>query len=214
MKRLPALFVPVLLLAACGGSQPETPNAPAPANAAHAHNHTPASNAAANAAHDPDMGHGLKIDFNWDALKPPAPRGEVVELNNEKDPVTLKPAQAAITTDYKGFRVRFESEATRTRFLRKSLKYLNMLSLEPLTDGGVKLVDAAAYQARATEFCPMMPESEVDPHGTVYLLHRGFKIYFCCWTGCGDAFMREPAKYYDHYGLVERDGKLVTKEPK
>jgi YHS domain-containing protein len=107
--------------------------------------------------------------------------------------------------------VHFESDATKAKFDRKPIKFLNMLSLEPAVDGSVKLVDASDYQDAVTEFCPFMPESEVDPHGTVYILHRGWKFYFCCWTGCGDYFMQDPAAAYDWYGLVERDGKLVRK---
>lgn len=161
----------------------------------------------------PEAGHNSHKpidddDFNWDKVAAPAPKGAPVELNNEKDPVTLKPA-GAVTLEYKGFIVRFESEATRAKFAKKPLKFLNMLGLEPHVDGSVERVDATTYQDAVTDLCPMMPESEVDPHGTVYILHRGWKVFFCCWTGCGDKFMKSPAKYYDYYGLAERDGKLV-----
>lgn len=217
MKTLIALLLPLLLLAACG----DKPPAPAPDNHSHAHGnagHTDhAANAPGHAANEaaPEGGHAQhsKITFNWDELKPPAPAGEIVDLKNTKDPVTLKPIAepGKVTVDYKGYRVHFESEATRAKFNRKSLKYLNSLSLEPQVDGSVKLVDATNWVDRVTETCPLMEGSEVDPHGTVYLLHRGFKIFFCCWTGCGDGFMQEPSKYYDWYGLVEKDGKLQLK---
>lgn len=219
MKTLLALALPLLLLAACGAE----PAAPAKDNHAHDHDHGPAANAAhgEHAAHNqpanaPAQGGHMqhnKITFNWDELKPPAPSGPVQDLLNAKDPVTLKPIAepGKITVDYKGYRVHFESEATRAKFNRKSLKYLNSLSLEPQVDGSVKLVDAANWVDCVTETCPLMEGSEVDPHGTVYLLHRGFKIFFCCWTGCGDGFMQDPAKYYDWYGLVEKDGRLQLK---
>ena len=70
-------------------------------------------------------------------------------------------------------------------------------------------MDAAGYEKAVTEFCPFMPESEVDPHCSVYLLHRGWKFYFCCWSGCGDQFLRDPSAWYDYYGLADKDGKLV-----
>lgn len=203
-----ALILCAFVLAACG-NEPAPNIAPTntPADdSAHRHDHT-------DAHMEDDKGHApSKVTFNWDTLTPPLRTGEVVDLKNEKDPATLKPvATPAITVDYKGFRVHFESEKTRARFERKPLKYLNMLGLEPLVDGSVKQVDADSFEPLVTETCPVMVDSEVDPHGTVYLLHRGFKFYFCCWTGCGDAFMQEPAKYYDWYGVVEKDGKLVRK---
>lgn len=222
MKTLLALALPLLLLAACG-AEPAAPakdnhghDHSAAANAAHGNHagHTDAGNApAANApAADGHMQHS-KITFNWDELKPPAPAGELVDLKNAKDPVTLKPIAepGKFTVDYKGYRVHFATDATRAKFNRKSLKYLNSLSLEPQVDGSVRLVDASNWVDCVTETCPLMEGSEVDPHGTVYLLHRGFKIFFCCWTGCGDGFMQDPARYYDWYGLVEKDGKLQLK---
>lgn len=223
MIRIAALILPALLIAACGSQSPPAANAPAENAPAHVH---PASNSPANEATDPHAGHTMpkgneaaphggttKVTFNWDELVPPVKTHTLQDLKNEKDPVSLKPVapDAAVTVDYKGFRVHFESQATRDKFNRKPLKYLNMLSLEPAVDGSVSLVDAATYQDRVTDTCPVMVDSEVDPHGTVYLLHRGYKFFFCCWTGCGDAFMQDPAKYYAWYGLVEKDGKLIPR---
>lgn len=216
MKNLLSYLLPLFLLAACGGepaapardSHPHSHSNATTGNSTHAGHNMPATDSA-------DGGHGghTKITFNWDELKPPVPAGEIVDLKNTLDPVTRKPIAepGKVTADYKGYRVHFESEATRARFTRKSLKYLNALSLEPQTDGSVKLVDATNWIDRVTETCPLMEGSEVDPHGTVYLLHRGYKIFFCCWTGCGDGFMQDPARYYDWYGLVEKDGRLQLK---
>ena len=59
-------------------------------------------------------------------------------------------------------------------------------------------------------WCPIMG-GEIDPEGDVFILHRGFKVYFCCWSGCADEFLEDPSKHYAHYGLEEKDGKLVRK---
>lgn len=223
MIRTIALLVAALILAACGSQNPPAANTPV----SDGHNHVhPAGNSAANAVVDPHAGHAMpagneaaphggtsKVTFNWDEVVPPLKTHTLQDLKNEKDPVSLKPVapDGSVTVDYKGFRIHFESPATRDKFNRKPLKYLNMLSLEPAVDGSVSLVDASTYQDRVTDTCPVMVESEVDPHGTVYLLHRGYKFFFCCWTGCGDAFMQDPARYYAWYGLIEKDGKLVPK---
>jgi YHS domain-containing protein len=194
------------LLAACGDrSAPNTatPVTNAPLNHAHEDNHP--------AANEPsEHGSEKEDEFRWDHLTAPTPDHPLVDLKNAKDPVSLAPV-GAVTLDYKGYTVHFESDATRAKFERKPIKFLNMLSLEPHVDGSVTLVDASSYQDAVTDFCPFMPESEVDPHGSVYLLHRGWKFFFCCWTGCGDKFMQNPAAAYDWYGLVERDGKLVKR---
>ncbi|MBX3473042.1 MAG: hypothetical protein KF754_01510 [Planctomycetes bacterium] len=222
MKTLLLLLLTALLLSACGSQLVPTNNGHSHSRA---HNYAKSDGGAGDNAHAghandgpaaPDEGgHGghTKITFNWDDLKPPVPAGDPVDLKNELDPVTRKPVTepGKVTVLYKGYRVHFASEATRERFNKKSLKYLNTLSLEPQVDGSVKLVDASNWVDCVTETCPLMEGSEVDPHGTVYLLHRGFKIFFCCWTGCGDGFMQEPAKYYDWYGLVEKDGRLQLK---
>jgi YHS domain-containing protein len=150
-------------------------------------------------------------DFRWDLISTPKPDHELIDLKNEKDPVTLEPSKD-VTLEYKGYLVHFESESAKAKFEKKPIKFLNSLSLEPRVDGSVFLVDVSDYQDAVTEFCPFMPDSEVDPHGSVYILHRGWKFYFCCWTGCGDYFMKNPAAAYGYYGLVERDGKLVKKE--
>ena len=157
------------------------------------------------------MPHGDADEFRWDHLTAPKPDHELVDLANAKDPVSLEPV-GDVKAEYKGYLVHFENAASKEKFEKKPIKFLNMLSLEPRVDGSVVLVDASTYQDAVTGFCPFMPESEVDPHGSVYLLHRGWKVYFCCWSGCGDKFMKNPADAYDWYGLVERDGKLMRKE--
>jgi YHS domain-containing protein len=208
MPRTIGFLLCVTLFAGCGdGPAPavnQAPDKPVAATNQHGHSH------AAEKPEPGDMSHGGEDDFRWDHLAAPRPDHDLVDLKNTKDPVSLEPV-GTVRAEYKGYLVHFESDATRARFERKPIKFLNMLSLEPGKDGSVSLVDASTYQDAVTEFCMFMPESEVDPHGTVYLLHRGWKFYFCCWTGCGDKFMQDPAAAYDWYGLVERDGKLVRK---
>lgn len=216
MHRLLILLLCLPALAGCGQEPARAPDTPVN-EAPHTHNEPPTEHNSS--THEPEThapaghaGHGgTEEEFRWDHIKAPAPDHELIDLKNDKDPVTLKPV-ADITFEYKGYLVHVESDATRDKFENKPIKYLNMLSLEPRADGSVLLVDASSYQDAVTDFCPVMTESEVDPHGSVYLLHRGWKVFFCCWSSCGDEFLRDPAKFYDWYGLVERDGKLVRKE--
>ena len=149
-------------------------------------------------------GHDGDGRFRWDALKVPAAAGEPVALENENDPVTRHaiPPGSGVTLNYKGYEVRFEDALSRWRFEGKPLKYLNQLNLEPHVDGTVERVDASAYRDAAPAVCTFMP-SEIDPFGSVYVLHRGWKVYFCCWTGCGDGFLQDPARHYAHYGLTD-----------
>lgn len=212
MKRLFAIVICAAALAACGEKPTPTANDPAPAAQPH-ENHAHEDHSSGEMQNQPKEDHakhGDRPEFRWDHLTAPKPDHELVDLKNAKDPVSLLPV-GTVTAEYKGYLVHFESDATKTKFERKPIKFLNMLSLEPHPDGSVTLVEASNYQDAVTEFCPFMPESEVDPHGTVYLLHRGWKIFFCCWTGCGDYFMQDPPAAYGYYGLVERDGKLVKK---
>lgn len=201
----PALLLLLLpVLVACGTEPPA--NTPHHGHAAAAtHNHAPEAQAGS-------KGHPADTDFSWEALKPPRP-SVITDLGNTRDPHTRKPIDqgTAVTAEYKGFRIHFESENTRQRFFKQPIRYLAELALEPRTDGSVVRVDSSKHVDRAPDLCPMMPDSSIDPHGTVFLLHRGYKFYFCCWTGCGDAFMQDPAKYYAYYGLAERDGALVLK---
>jgi YHS domain-containing protein len=214
------LMAATVFVTACGSTPPESGGgSPRDGNAASSRDGTSMSAGDNMSSEKPknegSLGHrgdsnDENVEFIWDKLTPPASKTPAVDLHNDKDPVTLK-APGTITLEYKGFIVHFESEATRAKFEKKPLKFLNMLDLEPHIDGSVEDVDAASYQDAITDKCPIMTESEVDPHGTVYVLHRGWKFFFCCWSGCGDAFMKEPSKYYEFYGLVERDGKLVRK---
>ena len=71
-------------------------------------------------------------------------------------------------------------------------------------------MDASKYEKATAEKCAIMG-GDIDPDGDVFILHRGFKVYFCCWSGCADEFMQDPSKHYAHYGLEEKDGKLVRK---
>lgn len=139
--------------------------------------------------------------------------GEVkVDLKNAKDPVDKGDVkeQGKFTTVYYGFKVHFNSEENQKAFKLKPHVYVQRLSLELIDgDGHVKKVDATKYESAAPENCPIC-EMEIDAEGDVFILHRGFRIYFGCW-GCWKKFLAEPTKYYDAWGLQEKDGKLVKK---
>jgi YHS domain-containing protein len=140
--------------------------------------------------------------------------GDVKEdLRNDKDPVDKSDIkeQGKFTKVYYGFKVHFSSEANGQTFEKRPYRYLHYLSLEPIdADARVKKVDAANYIDAAPATCPVMG-NEIDTEDEVYILHRGFRVYFCCWMGCWKKFLTEPTKYYDAYGLEEKDGKLVKK---
>lgn len=134
-----------------------------------------------------------------------------VELENSTDPVSGKEVGESETVlEHKAWKIRFESEANRDKFLKKPIRYYAKLSLEPTTEGKLLKVDASKYEKAAPATCGVMG-GDIDADGDVYVLHRGFKVFFCCWSGCGDEFVADPAKFYEHYGLVEKDGKLVKK---
>lgn len=143
----------------------------------------------------------------------PEPKPEpVLDLKNAGDPVSGKAVgEAPVVLEHKGWNIRFESEANRDKFLKKPVRYYASLSLEPGTGDKLLKVDASTYEKAAPATCGIMG-GDIDPDGDVFVLHRGFKVYFCCWGGCGDEFVANPSKYYDHYGLVEKDGKLSRKQ--
>ncbi|MCC7509161.1 MAG: hypothetical protein IT464_07275 [Planctomycetes bacterium] len=133
------------------------------------------------------------------------------ELENVSDPVSGKAVGENPTVlEHKGWKIRFENGANRDKFLKKPIRYYAKLSLEPTKEGKLLKVDASKYEKAAPATCGIMG-GDIDADGDVFILHRGFKVFFCCWSGCGDEFIADPAKYYDHYGLVEKDGKLVLK---
>ncbi len=141
----------------------------------------------------------------WDA--------EVTEdLKNAKDPVDEADVneQGKVTVVYYGLKVHFNSEDNQKAFKKSPHVYVQRLSLELLDgDGHVKKVDASAYVNAAPENCPICG-MEIDADGDVFILHRGFRVFFGCW-GCWKKFLAEPTKYYDAWGLEEKDGKLVKK---
>lgn len=139
---------------------------------------------------------------------------KISNLANTTDPVTgaIVTDGDGVTLDHKGFRIRFASDDSKAKFEKKPIRYYAKLSLEPSKDDAVKKVDASTYQNSAPpEDCPFcaMP---IDLEGDVYILHRGFKIFFGCWGGCYEKFLADPAKHYAAYGLMEKDGKLTRKE--
>jgi YHS domain-containing protein len=148
-----------------------------------------------------------------EAPKKEEPKPEAAkELENTNDPVSGKAVGAKpVMLEHKGWKVRFESEANRDKFLKKPIRYYAPLSLEPAKDGKLLKVDASKYEKAAPATCAVMG-GDIEPDGDVFILHRGFKVFFCCWSGCGDEFIADPAKYYDHYGLAEKDGKLVRRK--
>lgn len=141
----------------------------------------------------------------------PEKSAEVVVLGNGSDPVNgAKLEGTPLLLEHKQWRIGFASEETRKRFEKNPMRYYAKLSLEPTADGRLLKVDGQAYEKALAADCPIMG-GEIDPEGEVFILHRGFKIYFCCWSGCADEFLANAAKHYAHYGLIEREGKLVRK---
>ncbi|MCC6572260.1 MAG: hypothetical protein IT462_00595 [Planctomycetes bacterium] len=134
-----------------------------------------------------------------------------VDLGNEADPVSgAKLDDKKTVIEHKGWKIGFADEASSKKFLKNATRYSAKLSLEIGADGKWTKVDASKYEKATAETCPIMG-GDIDPEGDVFILHRGFKFYFCCWSGCADEFLEDPAKHYAHYGLVEKDGKLVRK---
>ena len=140
--------------------------------------------------------------------------GEVkTDLKNEKDPTSdtkIEDADA-FTAVWYGFKAHFADEKGLKKFKRRPYQYSAKLGLamDGLTD--IKKVDPADYKtAKSPKMCPFC-SSEIDESGDVYILHRGFKIYFGCWMGCPTEFLKNPGEYYEDYGLAEHDGKLMLK---
>jgi YHS domain-containing protein len=144
--------------------------------------------------------------------------GEVeTDLANGKDPVTGGKVgddhdnQAHVV--YNGFRIHFADGNSIKKFKRRPIQYLVALELEKTTDGKVKKVNPDDFKDPPVipATCPMMG-GDIFADDGVYIFHRGYKIYFCCWSGCADDFLKEPSKHYAEYGLQEQDGKLVPKD--
>lgn len=143
--------------------------------------------------------------------KPVEKPAAITDLGNETDPVTgEKIGEAKVTLEHKSWRINFAAEAGKKKFEKNPIRYYAKLSLEPTKEGKLLKVDASKYEKATAEKCAIMG-GDIDPDGDVFILHRGFKVYFCCWSGCADEFMQDPAKHYAHYGLEEKDGKLVRK---
>lgn len=161
---------------------------------------------------EPKKEEPKKEEPDKEGSKKEQPKSEPAkELENATDPISGKAVGDKPTVlEHKQWKVRFENEANRDKFLKKPIRYYAKLALEPAKDDKLLKVDASKYEKAAPATCGIMG-GDIDPDGDVFILHRGFKVFFCCWSGCGDEFVADPAKYYDHYGLVEKDGKLVRK---
>jgi len=221
---LTALVGGLLISQGCGEAN-QAPNKTASSPAIQPGIETDDTSASQSETPDPkqaqDHGHG-DDGFLWHRhTTPPSSGGPVILLNNTNDPVTRKPLpplgpdDKPITLDFRGFQIRFADALTRWRFEGAPLRYLHQLNLEPHPDGSISQIDPSGYLAAVPETCPMMG-SAVDPFGSVYVLHRGWKIYFCCWTGCGDQFMQDPVKWYPDYQLKEQPGEallVLAQEP-
>ena len=172
-------------------------------------------------AEDPHKGHDMggkeddaKDDGDKETVKPEWD-GEVdTDLKNKNDPVSGKEVgESEHNVVYHGFKVHFAEEKSITKFKRRPIQYLASLELEKTTDGKVKKVDPADFKDPPIipDTCPMMG-GDIFADDGVYIFHRGYKIYFCCWNGCADDFLAAPSKHYAVYGLEEKDGKLVPKK--
>lgn len=177
---------------------------------------------------DPHAGHNMgdkkedakddtkKDDAKDDARKEdPEWGGDVkTDLANKEDPVSGDTIEANVDQSvvYHGFKVHFAEEKSIKKFKRRPIEFFVALKLELTKDGEVKQVDPADFKDTPVipETCPLMG-GDITTDDGVYIFHRGYKIYFCCWNGCWKDFLAEPAKYYGDYGLVEKDGKLTPK---
>ncbi|MEE9311501.1 MAG: hypothetical protein V3V10_03715 [Planctomycetota bacterium] len=136
-----------------------------------------------------------------------------INLKNANDPVNgeVVTAENRLTLIFHGFKVHLNAAKSVKRFKRRPIQYLVPLELEMLFDRTVKQVNPSDFidPPIIPETCPMMG-SEIEPEAGVFMFHRGYKIYFCCWNGCADEFLAVPE--YAAYGLKEQDGKLVPIE--
>ncbi|MCA8916697.1 MAG: hypothetical protein KDB90_14990 [Planctomycetes bacterium] len=156
---------------------------------------------------DGDKKEEKKEESEWD--------GEVkTDLKNETDPVSGDKIgeDAKHSVVYHGFKVHFSEDKSIAKFKRRPIQYCAALGLERTTEGEIKKVDPDEFKDPPTiaATCPIMGGDIVKEDGT-YILHRGYRIYFCCWNGCWEKFLKEPSKYYGEYGLEEKDGKLQPK---
>jgi YHS domain-containing protein len=136
------------------------------------------------------------------------------ELDNPRDPVSAEPLDnlttAPITRVTHGLRIRFANERSAARFMQEPIAFFAALDLELLPDGTVRHArDADALDPPIIPVtCPLMGGT-IDRTAKVYLLHRGYRIYFCCWSGCWEDFLANPSAYYAAYGLREQAGSLT-----
>jgi hypothetical protein len=140
-----------------------------------------------------------------------AERDGLTFLNNTLDPITGRVIGSdPILLDYYGFQIRFADERSVAEFRNNEFRFLCRLSLEYLGPSSVKFVNAASFPIRRVETCFSMG-GEIDYSDDVFLLHRGYKFYFCCWPphGCGQDFLDNPGEAYGHYGLRDEGGTLV-----
>ncbi len=142
--------------------------------------------------------------------------GEVkTDLKNAKDPVSSKEIAQGVDHHvvYHGFKIRFEGESTLKRFKRRPVQYFVPLGLELTAEREVKKVNPEDFKDPPVipATCPFMGGDIIKEDG-VYMFHRGYRIYFCCWNGCWEDFLKDPARHYGEYGLQEKDGKLVSRE--
>jgi YHS domain-containing protein len=141
--------------------------------------------------------------------------GEVkTDLKNETDPVSGdEVGDSEHHVVYHGFKVHFSEEKSIRKFKRRPIQFLATLELERTKDGEVNKVDPDDFKDPPIipDTCPMMG-GDIWVEDGVYIFHRGYKIYFCCWNGCADDFLAAPEKHYAVYGLEEKDGELVPKE--
>ncbi|MHC4839562.1 MAG: hypothetical protein ACYTDT_01195 [Planctomycetota bacterium] len=134
-----------------------------------------------------------------------------VDLKNVTDPVSGDEIddKSKRHVVFHGFKIFFNDAKTIKKFKRRPVQYLVPLELEMAKDRTVKQVKATDFTDPPVipETCPMMGGDIFADEG-VYMFHRGYKIYFCCWNGCATDFLDKPD--YAAYGLKEADGKLVS----
>ena len=125
------------------------------------------------------------------ALAEPELRPGVVDLKNAKDPVNGETAAEAVTADWNGIRVRFQTAENAAAFLEKPKEHLAKLGVKP-----VEVEGKPPLLSLENATCPVTGEPAKREHPA----DRGGVRVFCATADAAKAFPKDPAK---HYGALK-----------